>query len=510
MLYCPSCGSEEMVKSGYSSNHKQRYKCKVCEMKTVSPVGLDHIDNTFDRKVVSTHMNGKTERYVITAAQNATPVNKPFLESLLRYCEEQSAKLLVIPYRYRNPTSMFADKDYDWWDASVLPYIADTRFHITTNLQLMGDIKIQPTAAKPLSGMDSMTGLESAIFGHPKVQQKTIATRPGEMAKILITTGAVTIPNYTSSKAGKKGQHHHTYSAAVVEKSAMSFHLRHVTACNDGSFIDLEREYFPDRSRRADDALALVLGDLHLMFLDRDVENAVFGKGGIFDTVVPKELVFHDIVDSYSVSHHHRKDPFIKNVKSRLGVDSVKREIDQVISYLREKACLAEVNVVSSNHHNHIRQWIMETDWRNDPVNAEFYLETALYMLQNSVMGPGGVETPDPFKYWVTKELQGIVNFIDERHGKSAGKFELGLHGHAGPNGSRGSLNNLSKIGSKVIIGHSHSPGREDGSLCVGTSSRLDLEYARSGPSSWMQTHAVVYSNGKATLINVIDGKWRR
>ena len=33
---------------------------------------------------------------------------------MLAYCEAMDAQLIVIPYRYRNPNSVFADKDYEF------------------------------------------------------------------------------------------------------------------------------------------------------------------------------------------------------------------------------------------------------------------------------------------------------------------------------------------------------------------------------------------------------------
>lgn len=38
----------------------------------------------------------------------------------------------------------------------------------------------------------------------------------------------------------------------------------------------------------------------------------------------------------------------------------------------------------------------------------------------------------------------------------------------------------------------------------------LVLEYNRGSPSGWMNTHCVIYLNGKRALINIIDGRWRK
>jgi len=58
------------------------------------------------------------------------------------------------------------------------------------------------------------------------------------------------------------------------------------------------------------------------------------------------------------------------------------------------------------------------------------------------------------------------------------------------------------------VIGHTHSPGISEGCYQTGTSSLLKLGYT-SGPSSWLNTHCSVYSNGKRSLISIIDGKWK-
>lgn len=86
--------------------------------------------------------------------------------------------------------------------------------------------------------------------------------------------------------------------------------------------------------------------------------------------------------------------------------------------------------------------------------------------------------------------------------------IELSMHGDRGPNGARGSRMNLRRIGVKSIIGHSHSPGIEEGCYQVGTNTPLKQEYTR-GPSSWLQSDCALYANGKRSLIHIIDGEWR-
>jgi hypothetical protein len=61
----------------------------------------------------------------------------------------------------------------------------------------------------------------------------------------------------------------------------------------------------------------------------------------------------------------------------------------------------------------------------------------------------------------------------------------------------------------KSITGHKHSPGIFRDAFVVGTSTVLNLDYAAGAPSSWMNTHAVLYPNGKAQLINIIEGDFK-
>ena len=81
----------------------------------------------------------------------------------------------------------------------------------------MSDVKIQPTATNPMSGLAGMSGVNSCVFGSPKVQLEMIPVLEGNKPKMMLTTGAVTLMNYTDSKSGKKGEFHHVFGFAIVE-----------------------------------------------------------------------------------------------------------------------------------------------------------------------------------------------------------------------------------------------------------------------------------------------------
>lgn len=456
----------------------------------------------------------ESQRYVITAAVNATPVNAPFWRALKRYAAHRNARLVVVPLRYRNPTSIWTAEQgsEDWWPSEVVPYLYSERVKLHPGLELLADIRTQPTAQQPLNGMDSITAGRSGILAHPRLALTTIPTPQSKLPKIMTTTGACTVESYSPTVAGAKGGHHHTFGACVVELAGGAFHLRHINATPDGSFIDLTHEYRADAApRRAAPASALVLGDTHVDFVDPECDEATFGPGGMVETLRPAAIVLHDVLDCYSVSHHHERDPVLKfakhHAKRNNVLDEVKRCFDFIDSRIpRNTRCV----IVGSNHNEHLGRWIRDTDPRKDPENAIVWAHLYAAMCSAARIGDSGLETVDPFEWLARTGLarHASTEFVG-RSGLMIEGIEVGMHGDRGPNGARGSRKAMSRIGVKSVIGHSHSPGVDGGCYQTGTSSRLTLEYNAGSPSSWLHTHCVIYSNGKRALLHVVGGAWR-
>jgi hypothetical protein len=456
--------------------------------------------------------------YVITSAQNATPVFENFLSSIKKFISYNNAELMVIPYRYKNPTSVWTEKDHDWWHPSLQEYITDEHIHLCEGMRVMGHIKMQPTASHPLSGFDSYTNTDSGIFGHPKVQLKTIPTPNMKMPKILTTTGSITLPNYTDSTAGHKGEFHHSASAVIVEVDDGEFHIRHIHADEDGTFYDLDKKYSSNGIETGQTIEALITGDTHVEFIDKSVDEATYTNvDSIVNILKPKHLIYHDIHDAYARNHHHKGNDILAVGKHRYGRNNVEQELQLSADFIDRNSRPWMTNViVKSNHDEALDKWLRETDPKQDSENSQFYYYMKYHQLKNIKKTPTGFMSIDPFSFWCNnpESLTGLKSknntvFLKRKDSYMIKDIELGFHGDAGPNGSRGTVNSLSKIGTKIIIGHSHSPGINEGAYQVGLSARLDLEYTR-GPSSWLHTHAIVYPNGARTLINIINGKWRK
>jgi hypothetical protein len=452
--------------------------------------------------------------YIITCAQNGTPVHEAFWACLKRITKHRSGELLVVPIRYKNPTSRWSASqgNEEWWVDEVQPYLWNQHKVLNENLVLLGDPKTQPTASNPLSGYDAISGSSSAIVGHPKMQLRSIATPSNRMAKIMTTTGACTVPNYTDSKAGKIGHFHHTLSAVIVEIVGKKFFLRQLNFDQKTqSFTDLDTRYYQDRVEAAPRALALVMGDTHCDFIAKDVERATFGRGGIVETLRPQQLVWHDILDAYAVNPHHRGNVFNAIAKIASGHSSIADEVKRACHFVKDRTPPDTVSViVPSNHNDFLRRWIVNTDWRMEPGNAEFYLSTALEMVRKTKFIEGfGTYYPSPFPM-VFPYLVDVSNIriLKDEEDLQIANIEVSMHGDRGPNGARGSIANHRRLGVRSFIGHSHVPGIEEGAWQVGTSTELRLEYT-GGPSGWLNCHGVINADGKRQLLIIVDGSWR-
>jgi hypothetical protein len=455
----------------------------------------------------------KSKRYVITYAQNATPVHEKFFESLLVYCEENKAELVVIPGRYRNPTSMWSEsnKHDDWWDEKLEPYLISKRIPLLDDLTIYGDISIQPTATRPLTGMEVFTGKSSAIFGHPKLQLLTVATN-SRRPKLMTTTGSCTILNYTGSKAGKKAEAHHVFGATVVELSKKGFHIRQLNGQSEdrnfeeGTFIDLNWLYTPKGKLPAPPAEALVLGDVHADNVD---EKALAASYEMIEDLQCKRALYHDLLD-FGTRNHHSIDDFCDRyarIFNPNATNVVKDELQATIGILESTPDCAKPIVVQSNHDEAFDRWLNDANPKVDPINALLYYKMWVAKIEH-YNETGKWDTA--FHLYYRSEGYERAKFIDREENYCIMDIVCGYHGDKGINGSRGSSNSYAKLGVKTIVGHRHTPSIVDGCYTVGVTGKLDQGY-NDLPSSWAHANCVIYANGKRSLIFIQPdtGEWR-
>lgn len=446
-------------------------------------------------------LNKEQDKFIITWAQNNTKVHSGFLKNIEAYAEFLGADIHVIAGRYKNPTSVFTDKDYDTWDDSVIPYLDANRHNLHKYLSILSDVKIQPTATNPMSGLQGMSGINSCIFGAPKVQLEMIPVLEGNKPKMMLTTGSVTKINYTDSKSGKKGEFHHIYGFAIVEiKDKETFYVRQVTADDKtGDFTDLFYKVSNGVVGKTDGIEAIVLGDLHYGHHDDDVLNVTHD---FISKVNPNHVILHDVFDGDSISHHQMKDPFIQYGKEIHGTNDLKKELDHMMDGLGKFNNYKQVVIVRSNHDDFLDRWLKNEDWKKQPTpkNARLYMQLSDILLSQYADNPSKVSGVIPA---LINEKYPKFKTLGRNDSYKVKNWELGQHGDIGSNGSRGSLQQYRTLNTKIVVGHYHSPGRKDGALAVGTSTKLRVGY-NTGPSSWLQSHVIIHKDGKAQHINFI------
>lgn len=461
------------------------------------------------RRVIFQRTIPKRKRYVVTYAQNATPIHTDFFKTLKVYCKENQAELIVVPGRYKNPTSIWTaqNESYEWWEKELHPYLISKRVQLRDDLVIYSDISIQPTAVRPLTGMEVFTGKASAIFGHPKVQLLTVATN-SRRSKLMTTTGSCTILNYTCSKAGKKAAAHHVFGAIVIEMGKTGFHVRQLNANKvTGSFTDLGWVYTTEGRTEAPPAEALILGDVHANNVE---EKALKASFEMIEELKCKRAVYHDLLD-FDVRNHHSInnfcDRYSRVVSSEPTADIVEEELKHTIKILESTPKCAQPVVVQSNHDEAFDKWLDNANPKLDPANALLYHKMWVTKLEE-FNKTGKWRTAFDLYYRLSDGSR--AKFIDREENFTILGIECGYHGDKGTNGTRGSPNSYAKLGIKTIVGHRHTPSILDGCYTVGVIGKLDQGY-NDLPSSWAHANCVVYATGKRSLIFIQpdSGEWR-
>lgn len=447
------------------------------------------------------------KRFIITYAQNATKVHTKFFENIKTYADFIDADIHVIAGRYKNPTSVWSkqQENDEWWDELVVSYLDANRHNIHKYVSILSDVKIQPTAVNPMTGMQGLSGINSCIFGSPKVQMEMIPVLEGNKPKMMLTTGAVTLKNYTDSKAGKKGEFHHTFGFAIVEiKDNDTFFIRQVTA-NDttGSFTDLIYRVENNEVNKINKFEGIVLGDIHC---GKEDDLVITQTEKLMEKYKPKHVVLHDIFDGNSINHHEMKDPFIQYGKEINNSNNLKDEIDYMLTFLDKFKKYKNVVIVRSNHDDFLDRWLKNEDWKKQPTpkNSVLYMELSSKLLKQYATNTDSVKGIIP--ELINEKYPEYITLGRNSSYKIKG-YECGLHGDIASNGSRGSVENFRKLNTKMIVAHSHSPSRKDGFICVGTSTKLRIGY-NIGPSSWLQSHVLIHEDGRAQHINFINGEF--
>jgi len=497
-MECNHCGSTNVKQAGVLIRGKdlvryRQYVCSDCGRRDEYAEGVKNVGHLVE---------GKKSRYVVTSALNNKSIDINFLATLKQYCKQTGSQLIVIPVRYINEMH---GEDV-WYPDEIRTFLLEDNLSIpNAKCKILGGLRISATAENPLSGIDPMSKGDTLIIGHPQVQMRTLPVVAG-LSPILWTTGTISENAYSDTKLGYKATFNHSQSALVVDFSKGVLHVRNLNYDGSG-FNDLDYRYTTS-GRKKEKIHALVTGDEHALFADKEVKAATYlNYDSMVNTLKPSYLVRHDVLDFYSQTHHD-KGNFINRFRKHVtGYNSLTEELIVTKDHIEETTPKGVTNIiVSSNHNDHLTKWLNECDPKHDPENAILYHELMYHVL--CLVRDGG-SSIDPFQIWM-KLNSNLKNMIFT-HRKSIKLFdiEIGMHGDKGSNGARGSRPSFAKLPEKCIVGHSHSPGWEKGCVQVGTSSTLDVDYAKGSPSSWRHCHCIIHENGKRQVVFITNGKWR-
>jgi hypothetical protein len=522
-MNCPICSSDNIIKKGTltlaTGVTKQRYKCKDCgehySIETDSALEPELFDevNDFQYERSETWLENNVyskKRLIITSAQNNTAIDSDFLAAIKTYQRVNDSGFVVIPIKYKTVNSQ-EDDSINAYDGRLTNYLCENTLNFPNyNVKVYAGLRIQATAENPLSGLDPLSKGWTVIVGHAQVQLRTLPNMDKRIADILTTTGAITEKNYSKTKLGEKAKFNHSLSALVLEFDDTQYHLRHLNYDpHTKSFCDLNKQYFADGRISDIQIEALITGDEHVIFRDSNVENATYSdEDSMISLMKPKYIIRHDVLDSFSISHHHQKNIFTQYAKWQSGMNSIEDELRQTVQYINETTPSSSTTlIVQSNHNEHLLRWLNEVDIRSEPWNAKLYHFLMYQMLEKTEMGPSGTVHPDPFELVARPYLKNNVKFVS-RSGMKIMDIQIGAHGDRGINGARGSALGFSKIPDKMVVGHSHSPAIQKGCYVVGTSSKLALEY-NTGASTWHHAHVIIHPNGKRQMVFINKDGWR-
>ncbi len=427
--------------------------------------------------------------YIFSWGQKSTPAHIPFMDNMEAYARYIGAEIGIIAGRYKNPTSIFKDdEDDEWWDSRVEGHLTLNRHKVHKYLSILADIKVVPTASTPMSGFEGFESEVSIIIGHPRVQMKVVPTLEGYRKKEIFTTGSCTVKNYTDSKSGKKGEFHHTLGFVIVEIDGDEFYMRHVTACDDGSFIDLHNRVCNSEVMVDTDCISVyACGDKH--FGETDMNMEMHGRNMIL-RLNPDYVRLDDIFNGHSVNPHEGNDPVQRFKRFRDGETILDNELEMLkfnLSWYNDQKF--KVIIPRCNHDIFLDRHIASQDWKKDIPNALSYMKCATVLLEE--LAPKGL-----IPYYINKWYPSMITLHNDESFRIH-EWEQSVHGHMGANGSRGSVIQFKRLSTKMFTAHTHSPSRYDGVVTVGTNTELRVGYNK-GASSWMHCDAISHRNGKA------------
>lgn len=429
-------------------------------------------------------------RFVVTAVEADGRVHAGFWQNLKAYAGALGAEIVVA--RIGPPAARIGrPADHD-------DFVADNAIDAGGAVDIACDEAIPARLARPLDAVRHRTKATWTLFFHSVVSLETLPRMRAHGLKVHLTTGAMTIPRAGTHRSSAE------LGAVVVELAADgAAHCRHLLAAagGDGTFQDLDRKVMGGVVHRGRRVEGLTFGDVHHSQLDPDVAVATWGGGGaggdtLVDRLRPRVMVFHDVVDFDAGNPHDARDHHKRFAQLTAGGGDVRAELAAASAFLGDtRRDWARSVVVGSNHDAALLAWLRETDFRDDPGNALFFLQTSLALHRR--LAAGG--STDGF---FEQTLRGLspdglrgVRFLRTEESLELVGSEAALHGHLGADGRPGDVRYFERMGMRATLGHTHRPFTRGGLYGAGTCA-TGMAYARGPITAWAVGHVVTYATG--------------
>lgn len=449
-------------------------------------------------------MSSKYKPYIVVAAVKGALPHRGFLECLKGYVRRLGgSKIYVCPMAGPDRDAVLDEE----FQKSHYVIVDEVPLPLGPHLSIMS-FDGRPEEVNPLCGIERhVANGMSHIVPSPKQYFQTVGRLVGH-PEGLWTTGACTEPLYRPNKRGVQATHDHRIGAVVVEigKDGL-FYVRHVR-WSQGGFTDLgTRAEVWGKSGgvrfRPVRAEALVTGDWHTGSTHDVIRNATYEMMHLYE---PRFTVMHDIFDGASINHHEANNLI---ERSRLADQRRERLEDEVVAVARELRALSKhapddgkIVVTKGNHDEFLDRYLASSAYVRDPCNATY----AHILWGVAQQGKDVLATAV-----LAKAKLPNVRFLRRRDSLKVAGWELAQHGDLGLNGAKLNTAQAVKItggDSSAVVGHHHTPQQFRNVIVVGCSARAeDMSYARRNPSTWMHANALVWPDGTAQLVVLLQAR---
>ncbi len=402
----------------------------------------------------------KSKRFFITTAVNGQFAHKGFIKSVENYCQQNNAELIIMP---AHDPAHNLDNQIEWHFADEIvsgqyPIVFE-QLDLNSNIHVSG-VRINAKQINPTTGLGRVSQSKgSFIFASPKQSLEYVPTSNEKLPHAMMSTGACTLPNYKTTRGNSLrtaflAHYDHVIGGIIVEvKDDEIYHFRQVQADSQGRFVDLGTMYTPNTTKTVKPKL--VMGDYHAGEHD---EPTIQAHEELIEELGVDTIFLHDMFNGNSISHHETNNIIKLAQRANRGELSLEDEllatsyeIDRVARFKSVK----NVVMVKSNHDEVLLRWLEEGRFKNEPNNFQLGCKLA----------DAAVSGQDPLKAGIDMVRQPshhkkLVWLERDEDYKVAGN-ELGAHGDKGPNGSRGTKNNLLWQSRHRTLSHTWHPQRD-------------------------------------------------